>query len=51
MKEKYTTPIVNCEELTKVDVLCSSGTENDTDNQFIQSNSLLDYVFSGDWVE
>ena len=49
MKERYTAPIINCEELTKADVLCASG-EQDIDNQFVQSQGLLEYVFSGDWA-
>ena len=48
MKEKYTSPILTCEELAKSDVLCASG-EKDTDNQFVQSEGLLEYIFSGEW--
>lgn len=51
MKEKYTTPILICEELAKSDVLCASNEQQDIDNQFVQSQGLLDYVFSGEWSE
>lgn len=50
MKEKYTSPIITCEELAKADVLCASNEQQDIDNQFLQSQGLLDYVFSGDWA-
>lgn len=49
MKEKYKAPVITCEELAKSDVLCASN-EQDIDNQFVQSNGLLDYVFSGEWA-
>ena len=46
--DKYTKPIITVEELTKFDVLCASG-ESDTDNQFVESDSLLSYMFGGEW--
>lgn len=48
MKQTYEKPIVSVESLTKTDVLCSSA-PSDRDNQFVQSEDLLDYVFNGDW--
>ena len=45
---KYTKPIITVEELAKFDVLCAS-TDVDVDNQFVSSDSLLDYIFSGEW--
>jgi hypothetical protein len=48
MKQTYEKPIVSVESLTKTDVLCSSA-PSDRDNQFVQSDGLLEYVFSGDW--
>lgn len=50
MKYKYNKPTINVEELAKIDVLCASN-DNDTDNQFVDSDNLLDYVFSGEWMD
>lgn len=51
MKNKYETPTINVDELVKTDVLCSSGDTKSIDNKFVQSQGLLEYVFSGEWVQ
>ena len=45
-KSSYSTPFISVEKLVKQDVLCESS---DTDNSFVSFETLLDYLFNGEW--
>lgn len=45
MKDKYTSPVINTEELSKADVICDSlPEENGVDNRTMRGYSLLDTI-------